>query len=201
VEFVPVTLKINAIWGVEFDDYKTKVWHDTFQNLKVSRLLVAISELAVEMKFPPKPADIMERYDEILMRARKEAEAQERKNLVNFDALEKCYICENIGMVDVPYSPPRGDYTHAVRCSCARGKDLNRWSRYNIIKGLTYYDKESKQHKSAYFNDVEDVLSQDEINLIVEKNKARSATFRFKRGERNDWAGIFKASANGDEPG
>jgi len=70
-EFVPITLKINAVWGLEFDDLKIRVWHEIMQGFKINRLIVAINELAIELKFPPRPADIVEKYEEILKRARK----------------------------------------------------------------------------------------------------------------------------------
>jgi len=173
-EFVPITLKINAVWGLEFDDLKIRVWYEIMQGFKVNRLIMAINELAMELKFPPRPADIVEKYEDILKNARKAYKETQKISAIETEDLEHCFICRNMGILDIPFPFPWESYTFVVRCRCGRGKDLNRWNKYNITKGLTYLDSETREQKSAYFKDVDDVLSHEEIAIIMARNKSKN---------------------------
>jgi len=100
------------------------------------------------------------------------------ENSGNQEGLEYCYICRNMGILDIPFPSPLESYTFMVRCRCGRGKDLNRWNKYNITKGLTYLDSETKEQKSAYFKDVDDVLSHEEIAVVVARNKSKNQSYK-----------------------
>jgi len=173
-EFMPIVLKINAIWGKGFDEIRTRVWYEIFSGLKLQRLDMAVSELGRESKFEPRPAEIVEKYEEIRQRARK---SQARRTRISDQKMPKCYICLNDGTVFYEKTVPDiANYIaqYMARCTCERGKDLRRWSKHQITKGMTVTNPTTKEEESIYFPDISDVLTLEEIGVIQAKNMGRS---------------------------
>jgi len=177
-EFSKATVAINAIWAVEFDEFKTMVWHEILRNLRLDSLLSAIGELGKELKFPPKPADIVEKYDEIRRRLREESkrkeEAEQDRALKISSTTDQCYICRGLGILDVPYPPPMTHYMYMVRCSCWRGKHLHKWSKPQVTKNMPIKDPKTEQMVSIYIKDVADVLTDEEIGIIKARNMSNT---------------------------
>jgi len=96
-----------------------------------------------------------------------------------------CYVCRNEGTVFYYHDILRTmksisrtqecSYETCLRCSCARGKDVSRWSRHQIIKSLRWTNPATKEDESLYWPDVKDILTAEEIGLIETKNKSRNA--------------------------
>jgi len=203
-DFEPFIRRINHIWGIEFDVEKIKAWLQVLGGLKIHRLMDTLGELALKCKFPPKIAEIVETYGAIRERqaivSRARQIAAQDKYLA--DNQHYCFICQNDGVLFIPHPqhPGRG-YTCLTRCLCARGKDLNRWSRHQITKDLTLHNQDSKEEESLYVADINDILTSEEIGVIQAKNMSRNHSI----AERVDIGGmvqgmIYGLTMKGPEP-
>lgn len=169
-EFMPLLKHINSLWGVEFDDYKAAAWHRVLGSLNLGRLFDSLNELALDAKFSPKIAEIVEKYSEIKMRQARNAR-RAQQNIAPANTLHHCYICRNQGIVF--YTIDR--YEYLLRCSCSRGKDLSRWSRYQITKNMPWHNTATKEDENLYISAVDDVLTAEEIGLIQAKNMSHDS--------------------------
>ena len=175
IEFLPFMKRISSFWGCEFDDFATKAWFEIFGDCNINRLLEAVNELAQDLRFTPKPADIVERYELIRKRQVRKARGEYQKHL-NDNSLHHCYYCQNQGFV----IHEKEGYEYFLRCSCGRGKDLNMWSRHQINKGMMWNNPETKEDESLYVFDINDALTQEEIGIIKAKNMSRTAAIASK---------------------
>ena len=162
---------INNIWGVKFDSEKTDAWFNILSKLKLSGLLSAIQELSLEKHFPPTIKEIGDKYAELkqkMDREKREREIEEQKTeLSRLSAGQfRCLICNNTG--DVFYE--KDTYSFHARCSCTRGRDLNKWSRYQITKGLLWHNPSTNKNEDLYRPDINDIFTEEEIELIKIRN-------------------------------
>ena len=184
-QFKNITMGISEVWGVKFDKRKADTWFRILGNLKPERLLLALDSLVkdppinpqteqLELRYAPNPPQIIDRYEQLRRRdtalAREKAIADQQKLLTSqVGGQYQCPICNNTG--DVLYE--RNRYQYHCRCLCARGKDLNRWCRDNLVKGSTWTNPKTGKVEIAYSPDVNDVMSPEEIEIIKSKNLAR----------------------------
>jgi len=169
-EMNQVIRRIRNLWNVEFDTEKIAVWHQILGKMSLQRLLSALNALAIEITFPPKIKEIVEMYEKIKLQ---EAHIARKKHIAGQKLLasaDYCHICRNDGIV--MYKKSNG-YEYVARCACERGKDLNRWSRHQITKGMTVKNPKTGEDESLYVVNISDVLSPEEINVIQEKNKLK----------------------------
>lgn len=170
-EFSNFISRIHDLWGAEFDTGQTTVWYQVMGSLNLNRLLLALNELSLVLKFPPKIAEIVDTYEEIKIREANAARKQhvtQQKHLSS--ELHYCHICRNDGIVMYD----KEGYEYMARCSCGRGKDLNRWSRHQITAGMTMKNPKTLEEESIYVVCIDDVLSPEEIGLLQAKNMSRS---------------------------
>ena len=192
-EFSLITMRIRNLWHMEFDKSQADAWHQVIGGLNPKRLLRALDWLALECKFPPRIAEIVGKYEEIKLLDALEARKKEiasHSRLLTAEGQHNCHICLNSGTVSYWTDINRSgrhlvfsqdfQYEHTARCSCARGKDLNRWSRHQITKGMMWSNPATKEDESLYMPDVNDVLTNEEIGLLQAKNMSRSAAISEK---------------------
>lgn len=180
-EFAAVTSSINDLWGERFDQGKQDTWYRLLSGLQPARLMLTLDSLVKdppvdertgvkELRFAPKIAQILDRYEELRGRearlARDRAIKDQRRLLKG--AVYPCAICRNRG--DVFFE--RDGYVYHCRCSCEMGRDLMRWSRGNITKGSTWLNPRTQQEECIYYPDVNDVLDAEELEIIKARNAA-----------------------------
>ena len=190
-EFDQVVGRINALWSVPFDTGKIRVWHQVLGNLKLHRLLRTLDNLSLECEYPPKIAQIVAKYDEIVNQdaaVERRRQIDEQQKLLGDGDLHQCGICNNEGVVFFD----RDNYQHMCRCRCGRGKDLNRWSRHQITKGMMVTNPVTQETVSYYVNDVDDALTPEEIGIIQAKNMSRKASIADRADLGNVAQGFLK---------
>jgi len=178
VDFAAFTLRMHHLWGAEFSKEMARTWLEILGGLDINRLMATLDELVLTCKFPPKISEIVEAYEAIRERqaiANRASQIASHQRMLA-DSQHYCPICRNDGGLDIPHPRhPGTNYKCFVRCSCARGKDLSRWSRHQITKGMRWTNPATKEDESLYWPDVEDILTSEEIGLIRAKNMNRNA--------------------------
>ena len=182
--------RYNHLWGVAFDDAKIAVWHEVLGHLMVNRLIAALDALALTHtadNFPPQIGLIVAKYEEI----RSLQAISRRKQITKqmSDNRHYCYICRNDGIVMywqkgnetfTSFVPGGGCCSYMARCSCAWGKDLNRWSRHQITEGMMWRNPATSEDESLYVPDITDVLLSEDIDIIRAKHMSSSRKYSEK---------------------
>ncbi len=170
-EFAEFVKLYNNLFGVNFDEGKANAWHEVLKGLKNKGLMASIQALSMEVDFPPKIKEIVDKYDELKRKQetkiREQQLAEQQKYLANeIGKQHKCPICNNTGHCFYL----KGGYEYYCRCSCTRGKDLNRWSKFQIAKDMPCRDPRTGRDEMIYICDINDVLTPEEIEIIKIKN-------------------------------
>ena len=187
-QFADITISINAIWGRKIDGVAHDLWYDIIGHLKYEGVKAVIKTLAATCHYPPSIQQIVEEYSLCLKEQNKikhnrAVEANQR--LIDVKKLSEygyCYVCKNIGLIEVEIPDPetggKETYKPAVRCRCILGKNLAMWHEVNVTKGLATVKNAKGMTVDAYRADIDDVLSADEVEIIIAKNKARRHEIR-----------------------
>lgn len=170
-EFLQFTKLYASYWRSDFDSYGIKAWEKVLGALDCRRLCETLTELTKTEQFPPTIKIIIDKYEEMKRAAaaakrQRDIEQYEKTLKLTTDEQYKCLICDNTG--DVIFQ--RKGYNTYCRCSCARGKDLNKWSQYQITKNMMWRNPQTNKDENLYIADIEDVLPREEIELIKIKN-------------------------------
>lgn len=172
-EFHDFIKRYTSYWSATFDEYRVKSWQEVLIGLNYNLLMRTTIALTKEEKFPPTIKVIIDKYEELKQleyRADKESriEQQQKYLATSTEGQAKCPICKNDGIVLYW----QNDYQYMCRCSCARGKDLNKWSTYQITKDMLWTDPNRAGAKpvSIYVSNIDDIFTPEEIQLIKSKN-------------------------------
>ncbi len=168
-EFSEFITQYRNIWGVEFDESKIQTWYAALCGLKKSGLIASIIALSKICVYPAKIKEIVDKYDELRqIQALALRESREQYLLSQTRGQNKCPICCNSGI----YIHCVSGYNYLLRCSCPHGRDLNRWSKYQITRGMTWTNPNTGKIEDLYIYDVDDVLTREELDIAKLKNTA-----------------------------
>lgn len=170
VEFGEFFKLYSNLFREPLQEAKSRDWYEILKGLKVTGLIAAIKALSLEEDFPPSIKKIVDKYD-VLKRQRerekRELEIQNQKMLTDSltSGQNKCRICFNTGL----FIYEKQGYEYHCRCSCARGRDLKRWSKAQITKEPWRNPKTGK-FENVYLSDINDIFTPEEIEIIKIKN-------------------------------
>ena len=190
IEFAQFIDRLNLLWGIEFEKDKSAAWYEVLGGLNFDRLLKSLSALSLECKFYPKISEIVAKYEDVMReQAQIAREAEISKYLLTTAEFHYCYICKNEGGVFYKVN----NYEYYCRCSCGRGRDLNKWSRHQITMGMMWLNPNTKKEESLYVPNVDDVLTQEEIEVLRVKNMSKSPDIANKTDIKGMIQGFFTA--------
>lgn len=164
-EFKSVTDMYTNYWGTKFDEFKISSWFDVLGKLNAQSLLLTLKELTTESKYPG-IKEIVDKYEELKNKSNKQKQNNKEKEYENSTKLvgeaEKCIYCNELGL-HMYWSK---GYEYVCRCICRAGQNPYKFSAPQITKGLMYIDPMTGKEKSIYIQDMNDVFSLEEIELI-----------------------------------
>lgn len=80
-------------------------------------------------------------------------------------------LCRNTG----DYIYTKDGYEYYCRCICARGKDLNKWSKHQVTKDMPWTNPRTGKIQIIYVLDLNDAFTQEEIEIIkIKKSEIRA---------------------------
>ena len=184
-EFIPIVKQMDDIWNSRFEETKIATWHKILGNLKREGLSRAIQALSIEVKYTPSIKEIVDKYDELKRKLEKEILeqqiAQQQKQIADTVRGQFiCAICSNTG--DVFFD--KDGYEYYLRCSCAHGRDLNKWSKNQLTLGATRQNPSTGKEEDLYVLDINDFLTEEEIEIIKIRN---SGDKRARAAELKGW--------------